>query len=644
MSTYISNINPQHVFTLIVMFWFIYFNGFSQISEPERIYNHKDIPRSYSNMNVSPEGNLQLNVGGEWYVTQDVPSAKTLTALKGDPMAAPTGIFFNFGEAVRNGTLYYGLINYEDSRYPLPVYFRSPVNILDGKAFINILTLKGRYDMVGWEEKGKGVLGYRVVDSNGDFLYDGRIGFWGTGPFMIDTTMIEGPMVNLLTHKSATISFETNFSIRARIKIDNKSFRSNSKSTHHEILLGNLQPDRVYEYTVHYGSNKETYSFKTAPRPGSRKPFIFAYASDSRSGQGGGERSFYGANAYIMKKIMALATYKNASFVQFTGDLITGYKSDPDEINLEFANWKRSVEPFTHYIPIIPGMGNHEAVMHYWRLSNGNYFAIDKFPFEEQSSEKIFSENFVNPLNGPDSEDGSSYDPTRRRTDFPSYKENVFYYLYNNVAMVVLNSDYWYAPSTSNVNVTSGNIHAYIMDNQMKWLENTLAGMEKNEQVDHVFITIHTPFFPNGGHVNDDMWYGGNNKYRPFVNGKPVEKGIIERRDQLLELIVNQSEKTVAILTGDEHNYCKTHITPETNLYPEDWDKPKLSLKRSIYQINNGAAGAPYYSQEVTPWTPYTTGFTTQNALVFFYVEGKKIRMQVLNPDTLDKVDELDLR
>jgi hypothetical protein len=69
-----------------------------------------------------------------------------------------------------------------------------------------------------------------------------------------------------------------------------------------------------------------------------------------------------------------------------------------------------------------------------------------------------------------------------------------------------------------------------------------------------------------------------------------------------------------------------------------------LERKRSIYQINNGAAGAPYYAQEVTPWTPYTTNFTTQNALVFFHVDGDKIRMEVLNPDTLDKVDELDLR
>jgi phosphodiesterase/alkaline phosphatase D-like protein len=140
------------------------------------------------------------------------------------------------------------------------------------------------------------------------------------------------------------------------------------------------------------------------------------------------------------------------------------------------------------------------------------------------------------------------------------------------------------------------------------------------------------------------MWYNGNNIYRPYVSGKPVKKGIIERRDELLDILVNKSKKTVAFLTGDEHNYCKTELTPETNIYPDNWELPKVKLSRTIYQINNGAAGAPYYAQEKTPWTPFVSGFTTQHALVFFHIDGKKIFMEVLNPDTLDKVDELQLR
>ncbi len=607
-------------------------------------YRFKDIPKSYSNIKIDDQANLILENGESGYATQDIPALKTLNNLIGNPQATPTGIYFDFDGALENGSLYYGLINYDDSRFPLPVFFRSPANILDGKAFINIFSLRGRYDMVGWEEKGQGIIGYRVIDRNGDFLYEGRVGFEGKGPFQLDTIVVEGPFINLLTHNSLTLSMDLNLPAHVTIEIGGKTFSSQAESTHHEIPVSQLKPDTEYPYTVRIGNNSESYSFRTAHRPGTRKKFIFSYASDSRSGAGGGERDFYGANAYIMKKIVSLAKYRGSSFIQFTGDLITGYKNDPDEIRLEYANWKRSVEPYARFMPVIPGMGNHEAVMHYWGLPTGEYYSIDKFPFDEVSSEQIFSENFVLPTNGPDSEDGAEYDPSRKTTDFPSYSENVFYYTYDNVAMVVLNSNYWYAPSTSFVDVTSGNIHAFIMDNQVKWLSGVINKLEGDENIDHVFVTVHTPFFPNGGHVNDDMWYGGDNSFRPYINGKPHKKGIIERRDELLDILVNQSKKVVALLTGDEHNYCKTHITPETVIYPSDWDLPKLKLKRSIYQINNGAAGAPYYAQEETPWTPFVSGFTTQNALVLFHVNGKKIAMEVINPDTLDEVDELELR
>ncbi len=140
------------------------------------------------------------------------------------------------------------------------------------------------------------------------------------------------------------------------------------------------------------------------------------------------------------------------------------------------------------------------------------------------------------------------------------------------------------------------------------------------------------------------MWYNGDNTWRPYVAGKPVEKGIIERRDQLLDLLVNRSSKVIAILTGDEHNYARTEIGPATIIHPPDYIQEKVVLSRTIYQINNGAAGAPYYAQDETPWTPFVSGFTTQNALVFFHIDGKRINMEVVNPDTLEKFDELEMR
>ena len=606
--------------------------------------NINKIPKVYSNITLGDHDAIYLNIKGSIYVSHELASPYTLENLIGNPQATPTGIFFDFKEAVVNGRLYYGFIPFKDTKYPLPVYFRSPVSILDSKAFINVHALKGRYDMIGWVKNQKGVLGYRVVNEKGEFLYDGRIGFKGENPLSIDDTIIEGPFVNLLSHEGATISFQTNSKIIASVEINGIKFSDDKATRNHEIKLDGLSSKTKYDYIVHYGNNSLSFTLNTAPKPGERTPFTFGYASDSRSGQGGGERDFHGANAYIMKKIMSLSAYKGSAFVQFTGDLITGYKIDPNEINVEYANWKRAVEPWGHHLSVVSTMGNHEALMTYWAVPGGDFFSVDKFPFDEVSTEAVYAKNFVNPLNGPESEDGAYYDPDKKRIDFPSYKENVFYYTYDNVAMVVLNSDYWYAPSTSHVDITSGNIHAYIMDMQVKWLEETIEKLEADDNIDHIFVTEHTPFFPNGGHVNDDMWYAGNNIYRPYVAGKPVKKGIIERRDELLEILVNKSKKTVAFLTGDEHNYCKTELTPETNIYPDNWELPKVKITRTVYQINNGAAGAPYYAQEITPWTPFVTGFTTQHALVLFHVDGDEIFMEVLNPDTMDKVDELQLR
>ncbi|KAA3636591.1 MAG: hypothetical protein DWQ02_07955, partial [Bacteroidetes bacterium] len=114
---------------------------------------------------------------------------------------------------------------------------------------------------------------------------------------------------------------------------------------------------------------------------------------------------------------------------------------------------------------------------------------------------------------------------------------------------------------------------------------------------------------------------------------------------EYLDILINKSEKVVAILTGDEHNYCRTEIGPKTEIYPEGYpEEKKLKLNRTIMQVNNGAAGAPYYAQEITPWTPFTSGFTTQHALVIMKIEGAFIEMQVLNPDTLEEIEAVVLR
>jgi len=602
------------------------------------------IPKSYSNLSYDSTGTLIFTTD-DGDILPSIPHTDNyrLTSLRQLPVGTDSGISFDFQDETMTGWMNYGLIQTEGIKHHYPLFFHRRSKIDTGRTKIEISKhLSGLFDITGWQQSKLIRLGYRITNIAGDIIYDGKIIVSGTGPFQVEPSIIEGPFVNLLTHRGATISFETSVPIKTKIKIGRHVFQDAAADTHHEIAITKLKSDRDYQYTITYGNISDTYSFHTAPKPGSRKPFTFGYASDGRGNTGGGERNIKGTNAYIMKRIAVLASYKKARFFQFTGDFIGGNKTDSESMNLEYANWKRAIEPFAHYIPYIPGFGNHES---FWIwFSNGEKRAIiENFPFAEQSSGALFARNFVNPLNGPESEDGAIYDPDPNSIDFPPYAETVFYYTYDNIAMVVLNADYWYAPTLWRTPEHSGNLHGYLMDNQLVWLKTTLQTLEKDNDIDHIFITQHTPVFPNGGHVINAMWWSGDNTKRPWIAGKPVAQGIIENRDEYLDIIMNHSSKVIAVLTSDEHNYHRLRLSSDMPIYLENYDKPKLTKFRPITFITNGAAGAPYYGQEQTLWTDYVDMFSSQFAVVFIHVEGKKVWGEVINPDTMELIDQFTL-
>ncbi len=605
------------------------------------------VPAVYSNVFYDNNGKLyvQNEKGEKIYETVTEPEFIWENVF-GNPRGTENGLAFDFGKNF-NGKLIYGFIPENDSKYPYPVYLWKTEKITNGKAKIDMKKwMRGKFDIPKWEKYGKATIGYRVLTSDGAMVIDSRINVTGKSPFEVAPTIIEGPFVAKLQEREATIWFVTNKKVKAKISLNNGATLEDERETvFHEFRFANLQPAENYDYRISYGLFSETGTFRTANPKGSKEPFVFAYASDSRNSSGGGERDIYGVNVYVLKKLFALAAQEDTRFVQFTGDIIDGYTSSYDEMKLQYYNWKYAIAPFAKYFPVYPTMGNHENFVYFFiKPETKEKYIIDKFPFESNSSEKFFADEFVLPESDLTSEDGAVYDPEPNSIDFPPYKETVFYYTYGNVAMVVLNSDYLYSPSLrKGATLTSGGLHGYIMDKQLAWLEKTLAKLEADEKIEHVFVTQHTPVLPNGGHLGDGMWYHGENKNRPFVAGKPLEEGILERRDKYLDIVVNKTRKVRAILTGDEHNYSRTLIAPGIDIYPEKWDKPKIEIKRAVYQINNGAAGAPYYSQEQTPWSDFTKKFTTQNALVLFYVNGEKIHVIVKNPDTLEIIEEYDL-
>ncbi len=611
------------------------------------------IPKSYSNIKYK-NGILGIKNKKDFYPEETGNPVYTYSKIV-EPKVTSTkkGVQLDFQDERINGTVSYGLIKVNNVKYPGPVFFKRAVKVKNGKVDIPFTRLKGVYDFIDWEQTGKARIGYRIIDDKGQTIYDGRLNLKKdiNGVFQEDVSLLEGPYINQLTDNSLVISFKTNKNVIAQIRIDDQVYSDPVPVKNHEISITGLKPQTTYNYTVLYDDWKESYQFTTAPKKGCRSKFTFAYASDSRAGQGGGERNLYGVNAYVLKKMLMFAGYRNAAFFQFTGDLMSGYNGSNDKQNLQLLNWKHTIENYWHYRPVYVTMGNHESIERIFKRTGykghsyylGHLF-VDKFPFDKYSAETTFADNFCLPVSDLKSEDGSKYDPSHKTEDFPSYKETVYDYTYGNVAMIVMNSNYWYASSTDDIPVTSGNVHGYIMDNQLQWLNKTIKKYEADKDIDHIFVSFHTPAFPNAGHMEDDMWYNGNNQIRPYVAGKPVDKGIIERRDEILDILVNQSDKFVALLCGDEHNYSRIKVDNNTPIYPDNWTGHKIKFKRPFVQITNGSAGAPYYSLEETPWRKSVKKFSTLHALMLFNVEGQHIDMEVINPDTFEVIENVRLR
>lgn len=617
-----------------------------------------EIPAVFSDI-VIENGKIVLvdPENGKKYPLRDEKPQYKLKQMEQKIKAIDNGILFDFSP-LEDVVLYYGLINYNDGQIPLPVYFKKPAKKINNKLFIPIYpALSGKYDLSNWEATGQGTLGYRVMTKKGEIVYDGRVAFnWNGNKITQNVTIIEGPSINILSSTGAVIRVETDQPAVVQIEINGQRYSTKKIATIHEISVQGLESDSHFDYQVIVDvpakqlRNTASFSFRTAPKPGTRKPFSFAYASDSRAAKGGGERDIHGVNGYILKKIMSIVQAKKAAFMQFSGDMIDGRLNSIAQTHLQYRNWKRVVEPYQRFHPIYATMGNHEAVFHIFDDGSKYGITADRFPFKTDSAEAVFADVFTMPRNGPISEDGAEYDPDSNNIDFPTYKENVFHYTYDNVAMVVLNSNYlfsntykhWYASlGKSGSSLIGGNLHGYLMDEQLKWLETILDKLDKDSNIDYIFVTQHTPAFPNGGHLADDMWYLGNNAPRPNIAGKLVKKGIIEQRDRYLKTVFG-SKKTMAILTGDEHNYHRTLITPKTVMYRDDYKGDKFIPPRPLWQINNGAAGAPYYSQESALWKNDVQMFTTQNAVVIFHVnQGGKpsIGFEVINPVSLERIE-----
>ncbi len=600
------------------------------------------IPSVYHNVFSSEKGNYFIDKEGNKNYENHEKAKWRFTDFEEIEYGNPDGILLKFKKNFE-GTVIYGLYPYEKMEHLHAVFFKKPIEIVKGEALLKIKhTLAGKYDLNNWEENKYGVLRYRILDEKNNIITNKRIVFSvNDNGFVVEPGITAGPFVSSLGENSLTMTFWTNTAVKTKLVINNKEYISENTKKHIFHIAG-LEANRDYEYRIDLGIDKLISHIKTAPKAGVNSDFTFAFASDSRGGTQFGESQANGHNAYIMRKMAALLTYENVDFFQFTGDMINGYKSDIEQMRFEYMNWLKTMSPYFHSTPLNVGMGNHEAFLKVYG-DREKYYSVDNFPFDEQSAESVFSEFFENENDDLISEDGASYDLDKKNMNFPEYKNTVYSYKYGNLAMIVMNSNYWYTPSVKLIPQIGGNVHGYIMDQQMEWLKKQISKFEADKNIEHIFVSIHTPAFPNGGHAKNDMWYNGNNDVRPYIGGKAVEKGIIERRDEFLDLLVNKSKKFRVLLTGDEHNYTRLTINENSEIYSKDWKGKRLKLSRPFVQIVDGAAGAPYYAEEKMPWSEDLNKFSAQFALVIFHVQGEKIFIKVMNPDTLEIIEEYQL-
>ncbi len=570
------------------------------------------------------------------------------------------------------GTAYSGPYPFESAEASF-VYkrFRLEDSIRLGKGTLGVGSLlKPPINSEGWTDGGQ--IAVRLVLSleqperdRGLGTYDVTVGFRkGSGGYVRTASFLEGPTVNLLRSDApseAVIAFATDDLVRASVQIERsgagaQTFYEERSTRRHEIAVSGLEPGSEHVYSVKAGSLESgKLTFRAAPRKG-ETPVRFAYLGDSRAGPGGGLSSFMGVNHDTLSRLARLARSEGAAFLAIGGDLVSGYTSVPDDFLTQLQAWKQAMAGFWIERPIYAAMGNHEALL---RVFEGA--SVDRWPYDTQSAEAVFADMFVHPRNGP-----QPSDPRR-----PSYLENVYSFHYGPVKLIAFNNNYW----TSNASEKYGGCpEGYILGEQLDWIRSELEAAEKDPAVAYVILYAQEPVFPNGGHLGDTMWTGGDNRVRAHVYQDsivlPEEDGLIVVRNKLVRMVAS-SRKVAAVLGADEHAYHHVLIGKDVPIGDIDRDdrnksgridlkagekpSPLADLKYNVWYIVSGGGGAPYYSEEKTPWNEHWAkktaprsgrpGFrysSQENVLIFEAgAAGLSMRALNVNGEVIEEIPSL---
>lgn len=564
-----------------------------------------------------------------------------------------------------HGTVHYGPYPFSSSEslfhYKL---FRRKRRIEGGRARIKAKKfLKKPYNSEGWKDSG--TLAVRLelfLASPGKDralgVYDTRVAFRRTDAgFERLPWIVEGPTVNRIDSRTpgeAVIAYRTDRPVEGRVLLGDGRKFSGPRGLRHEIRLTGLRPGD-YGYRVRVGSlTSVERRFRSAPPPDT-EVVRFAYAADSREGEGGGMRNYMGVNHAVMQSLSSLAFREGADFMLFGGDLIDGHTTSEGDFVAQIHAWKQAVQGFAGARPVYAGIGNHESLLARFDLGKREPVSIDRWPYASKSAEAVFARELTLPVDSP-----KPSDPRR-----PSYRETVYTVQYGPVRVIVLNNSYWLGWEPEKY---GGSPEGYFMEDQLRWLETRLVEADTDPSVRHVLVMAHEPPFPSSVHVKDAMWYNGDNATRAhtFREGKlrPAALGILEVRDRLVRAAAS-SRKVAAVLGSDEHCYHRVLIdgkVPVGDLSRDDkngdgkidWNgaepaSPLKELEHPVWYLTSGGAGAPYYTVYPAPWVDHWKSgkdgrdgfrFSPQENILLFEVRGETLSMRALNREG-ELIDEI---
>lgn len=416
--------------------------------------------------------------------------------------------------------------------------------------------------------------------------------------FQKTPTILEGPFLSQIGVDSAIVWWLTDTPTKGELRLINGATIPSDAglTTRHVVRVSGLKPDTKYRYqAVGTGSDGETRSRAYTLRTSTREPeFSFVFTCDGRTGGlGGGDTALEGINGISARSLAAQMARHSPHMLIFTGDLINGYTTREDDFRAQLRSWKRIYGPLWHEVPIYTGMGNHESLIDIFSDTT----QVDKQG--EQSAEAVFASEFVHPMNGPEPE----------RSGLPPYKGSVYSFDYAGCHFTQLNSDYWYS---SHPEEHAGNPFGRLLPGQLEWLEKDLAAA-RSAGTRHIFVFVHEPAFPNGGHMQDSLWGGGD------PEGAMV-------RDRFWSIVTKAGAS--AVFSGHEHNYSRTLIDGKTPVHRDGTPNPEFA--KPTWQITQGAAGAPFYPRDYTaPWASNVKKFVAHTwSYSLIQVRGPRVSLE----------------